>query len=81
MKYLFIELKDGKRVVMNDQDELGGLIDNEIPHRTIGTVCDNREYGDNCNTDCLLFRKGTCPSVPMRDSDGDLWHVLRYTED
>lgn len=77
MRYLAIEIR-GQVHIMNDQDELGGLIDNDIKHTTLGEVCDDQEYGDNCNVDCPLFRSGTCQSTPIRDSNGDLWHLKKY---
>ena len=61
---------------MNVADELGGLIDNDIEHETLGTVCDEEEYGDHCNTDCPLYRSGTCRSVSIRDVHGKMWHVV-----
>lgn len=75
-KYLAIEIH-GQVHILNDQDELGGLIDLDIEHTTLGVVCDDKEYGDNCNMDCPLFREGTCPSTPIRDIGGDLWHVIK----
>ena len=74
-KYLAIEIK-GDVHVMNDLDELGGLIDNDIPHRVLGTVCDDQEFGDNCNTDCPLYCAGTCPAALVKDCEGVLWHVV-----
>ena len=38
MKYLAVEIK-GEIFVMNNNDELGGLIDGDIPHTVIGRVC------------------------------------------
>lgn len=74
MRYLAIEIK-GFVYVMNDQDELGGIIDRDIEHKTLGEVCDDKEYGDNCNTYCPQFCLGTCPATPIRDVHGQLWHV------
>lgn len=54
-RYLAIEIR-GEIYVMNDRDELGGLIDSEIPHTVIGKVCDKI-----CNTDCDYYRTDTCP--------------------
>ena len=73
--YLAIEIR-GEVHILNDSDELGGLIDRGITHNVLGRVCDNQEFGDNCNTDCLLFRQGTCPSKLIRDINGQLWHVI-----
>lgn len=76
MRYLAIEI-NGEVFIMNDQDELGGLIDLEIEHTTLGVVCDDQEYGDNCNTDCPVFRAGQCKSTPIRDFTGKLWHLIK----
>lgn len=69
-KYLAIEIHN-KIHVMNENDELGGLIDNDIPHTVIGQVCT-----DECNTTCLHYRGGTCPCNIMKDIDGNFIHVL-----
>ena len=37
-KYLAIEIR-GEIFVMNDNDELGGLIDSDVPFTVIGHVC------------------------------------------
>lgn len=76
MRYLAIEIR-GLVHIMNDLDELGGLIDRDIEHKVLGEVCDDQEYGDRCNMDCPLFCSGTCPSVPIRDVDGELWHLKK----
>lgn len=70
VKYLAVEIK-GEIFVMNDNDELGGLIDGDIPHTVIGRVCTER-----CNTTCLHYRGGTCPCKAMKDADGILIHVF-----
>lgn len=75
MKYLAIEVH-GFVHVLNDHDELGGLIDLGIDHRVLGVVCDDQEFGDNCSTDCPAYRAGTCQARPIRDIDGKLWHVI-----
>lgn len=62
--------------VFNDSDELGGLIDRDIKHTILGRVCDDREYGDRCTTDCPAYARGVCRAINVRDSDGHLWHVL-----
>lgn len=77
MKYLAIKI-NGDIYIMNDTDELGGLNDFNVKHEVIGRVCDSVEFGDNCSTDCLLYRCGTCPSEIVRDFAGQLWHVLKY---
>lgn len=77
MRYLAIEIK-GEVFILNDRDEFGGLIDNDIEHTTIGEVCDDREYGDKCNLDCPLFCSGTCHATPIRDNTGQLWHVIKH---
>ncbi len=77
MEYLAIEFDHGIQI-LNDSDELGGLIDNGIKHKVLGRVCDNRQYGDNCNTDCRHFCTGLCPATRVTDVFGDHWHVLIY---
>lgn len=79
MRYLAIEIR-GQVHILNDRDELGGLINCDIEHRTLGEVCDDQEYGDRCNTYCPLFRSGTCTSTPIRDVDGNLWHLRKTTK-
>ena len=80
MEYIAIEIKDSIHI-MNDMDELGGLIDNDIPHKVLGVVCDDKEYGDRCNADCKHFCMGTCKAKPMRDVFGQMWHVLSWEND
>ena len=46
-KYLAIEIR-GEIFVMNDNDELGGLIDNDVPFTVIGHVCT-----EECNIDVI----------------------------
>lgn len=61
MKYVAVKL--GKDIFqMNDRDELGGIIDNDIPHETLGEICDDKVFGDNCNENCEFFRSGNCPA-------------------
>lgn len=74
-KYLAIEIK-GQVGIYNDSDELGGLIDNDVDFKVLGTVCDDKEFGDRCNTDCYAYRHGVCNSKLVRDWDGKLWHVI-----
>lgn len=69
-KYLAIEIHN-EIFVMNDSDELGGLIDNNIQHTVIGRVCT-----EECDTTCLHYRRGTCPCEIMRDIDGNLIHIF-----
>lgn len=76
-KHLAIKIH-GNIHILNDRDELGGLIDCDIEHEVLGVVCDDKEYGDNCNIDCPQFRSGTCQSTPVRDVFGTLWHLLKY---
>lgn len=75
MEYLAIKINGGVHI-LNDRDELGGIIDNDIPHKVLGVVCDDSEYGDRCNVDCEHFCMGTCKAKPVRDVFGQLWHVL-----
>lgn len=77
MKYLAIEIKGGVHV-MNNHDELGGLIDNGIHHRVLGTICDSQNYGDNCTTDCIMYARGTCRAQRVCDINGQFWHVVPY---
>lgn len=70
MKYLAVEIK-GEIFVMNDNDELGGLIDGDIPYTVIGRVCT-----EGCNTTCLHYRGGTCPYKTMKDTNGNFIHVF-----
>lgn len=69
-KYLAIEIR-GEIFVMNDNDELGGVIDNDVSHTVIGHVCT-----DECDTTCLHYRQGTCPSKIMKDTYGEIIHVF-----
>lgn len=69
-KYYAIEIHD-EIFVMNGSDELGGLIDKDIPHTVIGRVCT-----EGCNTTCLHYRGGTCPCKIMKDIDGKFYHVF-----
>ena len=64
--YLTIEIH-GEIFVMNNSNELGRLIDKDIPHTIIGRVC---------NTTCLHYRGGTCPCKAMKDTHGNLIHVF-----
>lgn len=48
-KYLVIEIC-GEIFVMNDNDELGGLIDNDVLFMVIGYVCI-----EECNIICLYY--------------------------
>ncbi len=70
MIYLAIEIHC-KIFVMNDCDELGGLIDKDIPHTVIGRVC-----AEECNTACLHYCGGTCPYKAIKDADGNFIHVF-----
>lgn len=75
MKYLAIEIK-GEVELCNNIDELGGLIDLDVDHEILGTVCDDKEFGDRCTTDCYAYRHGVCKSKIIRDSNGKFWHVI-----
>ena len=77
MKYLAIKFDHGIQI-MNDSDELGGLIDCDIPHQVLGEVCDDKEFGDRCTTDCQFYRFGTCRAENVRDAFGQLWKVRMY---
>lgn len=69
-KYLAIEIHN-EIFVMNDNDELGGLIDKGIRHTVVGRVCTKE-----CDTTCLHYRRGTCPCKTMKDVNGNFIHVL-----
>lgn len=69
-KYYAIKIHD-EIFVMNGSDELGGLIDKEVPHTIIGRVCT-----EECNTECLHYRGGTCSCKAMKDTDGNFIHVF-----
>lgn len=73
--YLAIEIK-GQVDIFNDNDELGGLLDNDVDFKVLGTVCDDKSFGDRCTTDCHAFRYGVCRSKIVRDISGKLWHVI-----
>lgn len=76
-RYIAVRIK-GDIFVMNDQDELGGLIDRDVEYEMLGEVCDDEEFGDNCTTDCVFYRRGTCRTEVKRDVFGNLIHVKRY---
>lgn len=59
-----------------DDEELQQIQDKGTPFEVVGIICDDKEYGDNCNTDCPAYRAGTCRAQPKRDCFGDLWNVL-----
>lgn len=74
-----------KNVAIKRSDGLIRVIDREFYERLpqlglqeelIGDVCDDDEFLDNCNTDCVHYRQGTCPARLGRDVFGNLWHVL-----
>lgn len=69
-KYYAIKIHN-EIFVMNNTDELGELIDKDIPHTLIGQVCT-----EECSTMCLLYRKGMCPCETMKDVNGDFIHVF-----
>lgn len=74
MKYFAIEIK-GQVDIFND-DELGWLLGNDVDFNVLGTVCDDKEFGDMCTTDCYAFRHGVCRSKLVRDRTGRLWNVI-----
>lgn len=73
MKYLAIKIYD-EIFVMNNNNELGKLIDNGIPYTVIGQVCTKE-----CDTTCLCYRRGTCPCYTLMKSDGELIHVFVHS--
>lgn len=76
MKYLAVRVR-GDIVVLNNGDELGGLYDLGIEHEVIGTVCDDKEFGDMCSTNCRRYYTETCPAEIVTDFMGNKWHVLK----
>ena len=52
-----IEIKGQVEIFNND--ELSGLIDNNVEFKVIGRVCDDKEYGDRCSTDCPALAYST----------------------
>lgn len=74
-----------KNVAIKRSNGLIQVIDRELyevlpqlglKEELIGAVCDDDEFLDNCNTDCVHYRQGTCPARLGRDVFGHLWHVL-----
>lgn len=76
MKYLAVRVK-GDIFVLNNQDEVWSLNDLGIDHEIIGTICDDKEFGDMCSTDCPRYCAGTCPAEIITDGMGNKWHVLK----
>lgn len=76
IKSYFIYLKSTCVYTAVDEEGLQQIQDKGTPLEVIGTVCDDKEFGDNCTSDCDFFRSGTCRAEPMRDSFGELWHVI-----
>lgn len=74
MKYFAIEIKG--QVDIFNENKFGLLIDNDVDFNVLGTVCDDKEYGDRCTTDCDAFRYGVCRSKIVKDCTGKLWHVI-----
>lgn len=64
-KYLAVQVKN-EIFVMNNQDELGGLLDLDIPHTILGEVCIQ-----TCCDACHYFTAGNCPCTTMYDFSGD----------
>lgn len=74
--YLAIKINDGVHI-LNNNDELGSLIDNDIKHEIIGEVCDNQKFGDNC-ANCKMLKKSICKFNQIKDVHGNKWHVVNY---
>lgn len=70
MRYLAIEIR-GQVFILNDSDELGGLIDYDIPHKILGEVCE-----DSCST-CPFQTLDTCPAFELKDWAGDIWKITK----
>jgi hypothetical protein len=52
-------------------DELGGLINNDVPFTEIGKICIK-----DCDTTCVHYCNGTCPCKTMKDTFGYTIHVF-----
>ena len=74
MKRFAIEIKG--HVDIFNENEFGRLIDNDVDFNVLGTVCDDKKFGDMCSTDCYAFRNGVCRSKLVRDRKGRLWNVI-----
>lgn len=72
-----VQFPSGLQIIDNDA-ELRRLAECGVSMEILGTVCDSQTFGDNCSTDCPLFRDGKCPSTVMRDYTNQLWHVMVY---
>lgn len=68
------EFQTGVQLVTSPE-EVQRLHDIGVRFTNLGEVCDDQEFGDSCNTDCLHFRQGTCPMVVVHDFRGARWHV------
>ncbi len=68
----------GYIIVVNDRDDLDLMDELADEYKVLGEVCDDEEFGDNCTTDCVFYRRGTCSAEVMRDLFGDPIHVKRY---
>lgn len=73
-EYLAVRLEGGISI-LNNLDELGALIDNEIPHEVLGEVCDSVKFGDNCMM-CPVLKAGACRFLLVTDMNGRKWHVI-----
>lgn len=69
-KYFAVEI-DSNIYVLNNTDELGGLLDNEVQFSVIGQVCTNE-----CDTTCNHYREGTCPCKALKDVRGNRIYVF-----
>lgn len=72
-----VQFPSGLQIIESDQ-ELRRLAECGVRMEILGTVCDSQSFGDNCSTDCPLYRDGRCPSTVMRDFANRLWHVMVY---
>lgn len=68
--YYAVEIHD-EIFVMDDKNEIWGLIDRGVSFEVIGRVC-----AEDCNATCLHYHKSACPCRTMRDIDGNLIHVF-----
>lgn len=74
--YLAVRVR-GDVCILNDSDELGGLIDCGTPHEVLGRICEGagQSFGDCCTTDCIHYAHGTCPCTIIRDVFDNLYHL------
>lgn len=77
MKKIAIRINPEDDIRIIDAGSDINLVDVTGSITVLGWVCDDSSFGDNFDTDCMLYRKGTCPSEQIRDNYNRLWHLLR----